>query len=186
MRRPLASCFRSTRDSVERLATFMLVGSEGYDLSGRTPEIRFHEYPRFFLDLQTMNKTTVVLAFFVAALLAGWFLRSMAVPPAAKASGEDTQTAKKETFMQREVGMPLDMQAGGVQGFEGTSPLLGSEPKPVPLQPYDMANDQELFQFDGNKVSADCCPSPFSTDRGCVCLTDKQIQEFASRGGNRA
>jgi hypothetical protein len=49
-----------------------------------------------------------------------------------------------------------------------------------------MANDQELFQFEGNKVSADCCPSPFSSDRGCVCLTDKQIQEFSSRGGNRA
>jgi len=137
-----------------------------------------------------MKKTTVVLAFFVAALLAGWFLQSVAVPPAAKASGEDTQSAKKETFMQRQVGMPLDMQAvqgpAGVQGFEGTPPLLGSEPKPVSLQPYDMANDQELFQFDGNKISADCCPSPFSTDRGCVCLTDKQISEFASRGGNRA
>jgi hypothetical protein len=134
-----------------------------------------------------MNKTTVVLAFFVAALLAGWFLRSVAVPPAAKASGED---GKKEKFMQQERGMPLDMQAvqgpPGVQGYEGTPPLLGSEPKPVSLQPYDMANDQELFQFEGNKVSADCCPSPFSSDMGCVCLTDKQIREFESRGGNRA
>jgi len=137
-----------------------------------------------------MNKTTVVLAFFVAALLAGWFLKSVAVPPAAKASGEDTQTKKKETFAQQERGMPLDMQAvqgpAGVQGYEGTPPLLGSEPKPVSLQPYDMANDQELFQFEGNKISTDCCPSPFSSDRGCVCLTDKQIEDFASRGGNRA
>jgi len=134
-----------------------------------------------------MNKTTVVLAFFVAALLAGWFLKSVAVPPAAKASGEDT---KKERFMQQERGMPLDMQAvqgpPGVQGYEGTPPLLGSEPKPVSLQPYDMATDQELFQFEGNKISADCCPSPFSSDTGCVCLTDKQIREFESRGGNRA
>ena len=134
-----------------------------------------------------MNKTTVVLAFFVAALLAGWFLKSMAVPPAAKADG---QTKEKETFAQQERGMPLDMQGvqgpPGVQGYEGTPPLLGSEPKPVSLQPYDMANDQELFQFEGNKISADCCPSPFSSDRGCVCLTDKQISEFSSRGGNRA
>ena len=136
-----------------------------------------------------MNKTTVVLAFFVAALLAGWFLQTVAVPPAAKASGEDTQT-KKETFMQQERGMPLDMQAvqgpAGVQGYSGTPPLLGSEPKPISIKPYDMANDQELFQFEGNKISADCCPSPFSSDMGCVCLTDKQIAEFASRGGNRA
>lgn len=138
-----------------------------------------------------MKKTTVVLAFFVAALLAGWFLQSVAVPPPAKASGETDQSVKKETLkMQREVGMPLDMQAvqgpAGVQGYEGTPPLLGSEPKPISLQPYDMANDQELFQFEGNKISADCCPSPFSSDRGCVCLTDAQIKEFESRGGNRA
>jgi hypothetical protein len=138
-----------------------------------------------------MNKTTVVLAFFVAALLAGWFMKSMAVPPAAKASGEADQSVKKETLkMQREVGMPLDMQAvqgpSGVQGYSGTPPLLGSEPKPISIKPYDMANDQELFQFEGNKISADCCPSPFSSDRGCVCLTDAQIKEFESRGGNRA
>ncbi len=137
-----------------------------------------------------MNKTTVVVAFFVAALLAGWFLNSMAVPPAAKASTESEQSEKKETFSQRIRAMPLDMQQvdgpGGVQGYEGTPPLLGSEPKPLSLKPYDMANDNEIFQFDGNRISADCCPSPFSTDRGCVCLTDKQIQEFASRGGNRA
>ena len=137
-----------------------------------------------------MKKTVVVLAFFVAALLAGWFIQSMSVPPAAKASGEDTQSAAKETFMQREVGMPLDMQAvqgpAGVQGYEGTPPLLGSEPKPVPLQPYDMANDQELFQFEGNRISADCCPSPFSSDTGCVCLTEEQRRQFANRGGNRA
>lgn len=135
-----------------------------------------------------MNKTTVVLVFFLAALLTGFFLR-MSTPPPAKAS-TDNAGATKERFMQREVGMPLDMQAvegpTGVQGYTGTPPLLGSEPKPVPLQPYDMANDQELFQFEGNRMSADCCPSPFSGDRGCVCLTEKQRQEFASRGGNRA
>lgn len=137
-----------------------------------------------------MNKTTVVVAFFVAAILAGWFLKYVSVPPAAKASDEKDQSAKKETFMQQERGMPLDMQSvegpAGVQGYEGTPPLLGSEPKPVSLKPYDMANDNELFQFEGNKISADCCPSPFSSDRGCVCLTDKQLQEFATRGGNKA
>jgi hypothetical protein len=137
-----------------------------------------------------MNKTTVIFAFFVAALLAGLFLRYAVNPSPAKPTKEGKQSVNKETFMQRETGSPLEMQAvegaTGVQGYSGTPPLLGSEPKPVPLEPYNMANDQELFQFEGNKVSADCCPSPFSTDRGCVCLTDKQIQEFASRGGNRA
>jgi len=127
-----------------------------------------------------MKRTVVVIIFFLAALLAGLFL-SMPTPP-----GE----VAKEHFAQRQVGMPLDMQSvegGGVPaGYNGTSPLLGSEPKPLSEKPYDMANDQELFQFENNKISADCCPSPFSSDRGCVCLTDSQRKEFESRGGNRA
>jgi len=134
-----------------------------------------------------MKKTTVVVIFFLAALLAGFFLRANATAVGAKPVKEDM---KKETFMQREPGHPLAMQSvegpTGVQGYEGTPPLLGSEPKPTPLVPYDMANDTELFQFEGNRMSADCCPSPFSGDRGCVCLTDKQKAEFATRGGNRS
>jgi hypothetical protein len=131
-----------------------------------------------------MRKTIAVLIFFLAALLAGYFARSM-VPAPSKASEEPKDG--KERFMQRERGMPLDMQkSGDVSGFEGVSPLLGSEPKPVPERPYNMANDQELFQFQDNRISADCCPSPFSSDTGCVCLTDEQMRLFESRGGNKA
>ena len=129
------------------------------------------------------SRTTAVIIFFVAALLAGLFVQYMT--PATP-----IQTESKETFFQREKGMPLDMVAvegaTGIQGYNGTPPLLGSEPKPLSEKPYDMANDNELFQFEGNKMSADCCPSPFSTDRGCVCLTDAQLKEFSKRGGNRA
>lgn len=139
-----------------------------------------------------MKKTTVVFALFLAALLAGLFVRYFSTTGAIRPT-EDSESESedgKERFFQREVGMPLDMQATagavGVAGYSGTPPLLGSEPKPVPERPYDMANDTELFQFEGNRMSADCCPSPFSGDRGCVCLTDKQIADFASRGGNRS
>ena len=139
-----------------------------------------------------MKKTATVFAFFLAALLAGLFVRYfMVASPVAKKGGDDSDSEdEREHFAQREVGMPLDMQAvqgaTGVSGYNGTPPLLGSEPKPVPERPYDMANDSELFQFANNKMGADCCPSPFSGDLGCVCLTDKQIGEFASRGGNRS
>ena len=139
-----------------------------------------------------MKKTTIVVTLFLAAVLAGVILRSLRPSAPARAS-EDSDSESddgKERFFQRELGMPLDMQqvAGpsGVAGFSGTPPLLGSEPKPVPERPYEMANDQELFQFEGNRMSADCCPSPFSGDRGCVCLTDKQLALFSSRGGNRS
>lgn len=133
-----------------------------------------------------MQKTVVVLSLFVAAIVAGLLFDQFVRPPP-PAAREESPTEVKETFMQKERGMPLDMQAAeGVTGIAATSPLLGSEPKPVPLRPYEMANDQELFQFQSNRVSAGCCPSPFSSDRGCVCLTDDQIKQFESRGGNRA
>lgn len=124
-----------------------------------------------------MKRTLAVTAFFVAAVLAGLFVNySMAsLPP-----------ATQEHFFQREKAMPLDMQASGVQGMEAQSPILGSEPRPISEKPYDMANDNELFQFSDNKVGADCCPSPFSGDLGCICLTDAQRKQFASRGGNRS
>lgn len=138
-----------------------------------------------------MKRTTVVVIFFVAAVLAGLFLRYLDVSTVNKGKEPESDNEDgKERFMQREVGMPLEMQAVdgamGVQGYNGTPPLLGSEPKPTPERPYDMANDNELFQFEGNRISADCCPSPFTSDKGCVCLTDKQLKEFESRGGNRA
>ena len=118
-----------------------------------------------------MKRTTALLVFFIAAILVGAF-------------------ALKETFQQREVGMPLDMQpvegAVGVSGYSGTPPLLGSEPKPVSEKPYEMANDNELYLFEGNKVGADCCPSPFSSDIGCICLTESQRDMFERRGGNRS
>lgn len=131
-----------------------------------------------------MKRTLFVFTLFLAALLAGIFLRYMT--PAAAPS---KQTEEKETFAQREVGMPLDMDTvegpTGVAGYSGTPPLLGSEPKPVSPRPYEMANDTELFQFENNRIAADCCPSPFSTGAGCVCLTKSQLKEFGSRGGNR-
>jgi hypothetical protein len=123
-----------------------------------------------------MKRTLAIVAFFVAAVLAGLYVNYAvtALPP-----------ATKEKFIQREKGMPLDMEASGVQGVEAASPILGSNPKPISEKPYEMANDTELYQFADNKIGADCCPSAFSTDRGCICLTKEQRAEFASRGGNR-
>ena len=122
-----------------------------------------------------MKRTTALLAFFVAALLAGLFVNSTLL---------SASPAVKENFMQQERGMPVE--TGPVQGYSGSSPLLGTEPLPTPQHPYDQTNDQQLYAFANNKQSADCCPSPFSGDLGCVCLTSEQKHEFGTRGGNRA
>jgi hypothetical protein len=129
-----------------------------------------------FSDLKhKMKRTTAVLAFFVAALLAGLFINSTLLT---------ASPAIKEKFMQKEKGMPVE--TGPVQGFSGVSPLLGAEPMPTPERPYDQTDDTPLYEFANNKQSADCCPSPFSGDLGCVCLTSEQKAVFGSRGGNRA
>lgn len=49
----------------------------------------------------------------------------------------------------------------------------------------DPNSPQKLFMFAHNQVSPKCCPSTFSTDRGCVCLTQKQRDLINGRGGNR-
>lgn len=112
-----------------------------------------------------MNKTSLVLAFLVAAALAGLFIR---------------MNAGHESFMQQEVGMPLSGQ--GIGPYDQVS--IGS---PVSSSlPSQADSSNQLMLMVGNRVDPDCCPSAFNTDTGCVCLTDQDRDLFARRGGNRA
>jgi hypothetical protein len=43
----------------------------------------------------------------------------------------------------------------------------------------------ELVLFAKNKSKPECCPSPYSTSTGCVCMTPEQIHYLNTRGGNR-
>lgn len=129
-----------------------------------------------------MNKTNLVLAFLVAAVLAGLFVRFNLFGSA------------QENFMQQPVGMPLNNGGmgpydqvsigGGISGWSANEPaadLKGAAPLPS-----GAAKDNEIMYLVGNKVDADCCPSAFTTDTGCVCLSDEQKNLMAARGGNRA
>jgi len=135
-----------------------------------------------------MKRTTVVIILFVAALLAGLFLNNSMVPAVKPVKEEDDG---KERFMQRQVGMPLDMQsvegAVGVAGYNGTPPLLGSEPKPTPERPYDMSGEPtpegSLVE---NRMGPECCPSAYSGDGGCICMTSEERKIAMTRGGNRS
>jgi hypothetical protein len=128
-----------------------------------------------------VDKTTLIIAVFVAAVLAGLFVQhGMGAP----------KPATKETFMQKEAGMPLN--AGGIGPYDGVS-LAGasgwaaSEPLPVGTSPASTHIDSnKLMLLVDNKVSSECCPSAFNTDTGCVCLSEQDKNLFGSRGGNRA
>lgn len=125
-----------------------------------------------------VDKTTLVVAFFVAAVLAGLYVQyGMSAPV----------PTTKETFMQQEVGMPLN--AGGIGPYDGVAVggWMASEPLPVGTSPASTHIDtNKLMLLADNKVSADCCPAAFNTDTGCVCLTESDKKLMASRGGNRA
>ncbi len=127
-----------------------------------------------------MEKTNLILAFFIAAVLAGLFLQ-YSTPP---------KPATKETFMQEEVGMPLNNKGMGPYDQVDTTGIGGwasNEPMPVSQSPANNPLDtNKIMLLSGNKSSSECCPSTFNTDVGCLCLTENDRRLFASRGGNRA
>lgn len=121
-----------------------------------------------------MRKTSFVLAFLIAAVLAGLFLRF----------------GQRESFMQQDIGKPLD--STGMGPYDEVS-LGGTvtgwqkhEEMPVSDMPVGQAMDQNKLMFlVGNKTSTQCCPSAFSTDTGCVCLSGQDQDLMARRGGNK-
>jgi len=170
-----------------------------------------------------MEKTNLIVAVFVAAVLAGLFMKfnsGSVMPMTSKehfGSGSNNDCAPgntspccgpnppsncaqvvaygaKEHFQQKEVGMPLN--SGGIGPYDGVSigggvsgwaanesaPIL--PPGSAPASQSDTSN--QLMLLANNKVSHECCPSTFTNDVGCVCLTGQDRDLFASRGGNRA
>ena len=76
--------------------------------------------------------------------------------------------------------------------------LLGSgappahEMRPAGPDPYQTlpvdgkpGSPKSMFIFANNAMSTDCCPSQYTSDLGCVCLTPEQKDMMSHRGGNR-
>lgn len=126
-----------------------------------------------------VDKTSLVIAFFVAAILAGLFVQY--------GMGSKPAPTTKETFMQQEAGMPLNADGIGPYDGVGAKGWAATEPLPVGTSPASTHMDtNKLMLLVDNKVSTECCPSAFNTDTGCVCLTEHDKNLMASRGGNRA
>lgn len=126
------------------------------------------------------DKTSFVLTFLLAALLVGLIVQFIPKTPA---------PSTKETFMQQEIGKPLNSSGMGPydQSASSASGWSSNEPMPVSQSPANNHDDpNKLMLMFGNTVSKDCCPSAFNTDTGCVCLTQQDRKLFASRGGNKA
>ena len=131
-----------------------------------------------------MDKTSLVLAFFVAAVLAGLFVKfNVSIP----------MPASTENFMQKPIGAPTSGPGmgpydqvsidGGFSGWAATEPHGAAPVSSGPLP--GVAEDNKLMFLVGNKTDASCCPAAFNTDTGCVCLTESDRTLMASRGGNK-
>lgn len=113
-----------------------------------------------------MSKTYFTAMLFVGALLLGYM------------------TMQREGFMQMYPGAPLK---GSPMGPYDESPggWMSSEHMPVGPTPQNHPLEENIMLLEGNEVSASCCPSTFTTDKGCVCLSGSDRRLFASRGGNK-
>lgn len=65
------------------------------------------------------------------------------------------------------------------------------KPDPVETANYPTVDGQpgspqQLSIFAYNNVSPYCCPSTYSSDRGCVCMTPKQYDFINRRGGQKS
>ena len=73
--------------------------------------------------------------------------------------------------------IPPEGVFGGGNAFAN---LEGNTGGPVPLPP------DQLFMFQDNKFSGDCCPSTYTNSMGCACLSEKQAKYLNERAGNRS
>lgn len=91
-----------------------------------------------------------------------------------------------ETFEMQPVGAPLlGVGAGPFAETNVETDVWASTPAPAPLRPYNVADDNQLFEYQNNAFRPECCPATISADTGCVCLTKDQERQLATRGGNR-
>lgn len=118
-----------------------------------------------YKEMAQGSKSTLFAVIFGLALLVGVF-------------------GLREGFIQKDAGMPLD---GPAMGPYDTGPggWMSSEQMPVGHTPQNKPVDGKLMYLVGNTVDPKCCPSAFTTDSGCVCLSKSDEQLMATRGGNK-
>lgn len=78
-------------------------------------------------------------------------------------------------------------QPNNVQLNNQSMLVFQGSPGPLAIESqYQSLPNDSMFYFANNMVSLACCPSTYSTDRGCVCTTEQQRQFIAEqRGSNK-
>ena len=94
------------------------------------------------------------------------------------------------------LGSPVSYQMGeGVPtSWENKSELKEKGPEDwykslegnIAPNPKEWVESGKLEFLAHNKFDAKCCPSPYSGDMGCACISPEQMKYLNSRGGNRS
>jgi hypothetical protein len=102
-----------------------------------------------------------------------------------------SRTAGEQVNPSRSVGdYILDPQKMEViQGASGPLKYKPSRPDPSDETKPSIDGDEKslksLSMVSYNRCAPECCiDSPYSCDRGCICLTDKQYDYLGGRGNN--
>ena len=124
-----------------------------------------------------MNKTNLVVAVFLSVLVFSLYV--MYAP-------EYSAPKSRETFAQKEVGMAVDGVGMGPYdnvSIPGASGWMQTEKSPKDASPVlGMPNLDFMLN---PRTSSSCCPSAYTNDNGCVCLSDQDKATMSSRGGNK-
>jgi hypothetical protein len=121
------------------------------------------------------DKTSVVLAVGAAAFAIAVISRFLL-----------TGNLTRETFMQQDIGAPINqVQEGAYNGIDISNGNSWSQSTaPTPLKAYEAANDNELFAFQNSTFKPECCPNTYSNSMGCACMSGGQYNYLIMRGGN--
>lgn len=124
-----------------------------------------------------MNKTNLVIGVFLAALLVSLYVVHASIYSAPES---------RESFAQKEVGMAVDGVGMGPYdnvSVPGASGWMQNEKSPKDASPVlGMPNLDFMLN---PRTSSSCCPSAYTNEDGCVCLSDQDKTMMSSRGGNK-
>lgn len=93
-------------------------------------------------------------------------------------------TSHREHFIDPE---KLVLYQGNTLPLDGNISVGYSPMYPATLPTVDGTNEakRSMFSFSFNECKPECCKtSPYSCDRGCICIDQKQYEFIGSRGGN--
>jgi hypothetical protein len=83
----------------------------------------------------------------------------------------------KETQFMQGINIPLKYEPTWTDISDPVKPPVDGTP--------DAPRSMHMFSF--NRCAPECCiDSPYSCDRGCVCMTDKQYDYLDGRGKNHS